>query len=130
MSIAHPPRSVSRRRWARDLNLIGGAKKYDVSRGTGLVNNQLYVGKIVWNRLRYIRDPDTAKRVSRINPKTEWIVQNVPELRIIDEPLWDAAKSRQGELAIEFAPSIEGMRAAHADRLKAARGNVTCCPAC
>jgi len=47
--------------------------------------------------------------------------QNVPELPIVDEALWDAANRRQGELAIEFAPTIAGMRAAHADRLKTAR---------
>src|SRR5260221_190715 len=34
-------------------------------RGTGILNNELYVGKLVWNRLRYIKDPETGKRVSR-----------------------------------------------------------------
>ena len=37
-------------------------------RGTGILNNELYVGKLVWNRLRYIKDPETGKRVSRPNP--------------------------------------------------------------
>jgi hypothetical protein len=40
------------------------------ARGTGLLNNELYVGKLVWNRLRYVKDPATGKRVSRINPRT------------------------------------------------------------
>ncbi len=52
-------------------------------RGTGILNNELYVGKLVWNRLRYIKDPETGKRVSRPNPESEWITQDVPELRII-----------------------------------------------
>ena len=38
------------------------------TRGTGLLNNELYVGKLVWNRLRYIKDPETGRRVSRLNP--------------------------------------------------------------
>ena len=40
---------------------------------------------------------DTGKRVSRLNPEGQWIVKNVPELRIIDQALWDGVKARQGE---------------------------------
>ena len=64
-------------------------------RGTGILNNELYIGRIVWNRLRYIKDPDTGKRVSRLNPKEEWVVKEVPELRIVDQELWDRVKARQ-----------------------------------
>ena len=27
------------------------------SRGTGILNNEIYVGRLVWNRLRYVKDP-------------------------------------------------------------------------
>ena len=64
-------------------------------RGTGILNNELYIGRRVWNRLRYIKDPATGKRVSRLNPESEWIVKDVPELRIIDQDLWDRVKARQ-----------------------------------
>ena len=67
-------------------------------RGTGILNNEIYVGRLIWNRLRYVKDPDTGKRVSRLNPESEWIVKDVPDLRIIDDDLWDKAKVRQGEL--------------------------------
>jgi hypothetical protein len=30
--------------------------------GTGLLNNELYVGTLVWNRQRFIKDPTTGKR--------------------------------------------------------------------
>src|SRR5512147_502008 len=36
-------------------------------RGNGILNNELYVGRLVWNRQRFIKDPDTGKRVSRLN---------------------------------------------------------------
>src|SRR5690606_12606980 len=52
----------------------------------------------VWNRLRYIKDPETGKRVSRLNPESEWITQEVPSLRIIDQALWDKVKERQAGL--------------------------------
>jgi site-specific DNA recombinase len=67
-------------------------------RGTGILNNELYIGKLVWNRLRYIKDPETGKRVSRPNPESEWITQDVPDLRIVADDLWQAVKARQGLL--------------------------------
>ena len=67
----------------------------NAKRGNGILNNEMYVGRLVWNRQRFIKDPDTGKRVSRMNPQSEWIVQEVPELRIIDQDLWDQAKARQ-----------------------------------
>jgi len=67
-------------------------------RGTGLLNNELYVGKLIWNRMTYIKDPQSGKRVSRMNPKEEWVTTEVPELRILDDALWERAKFRQGEI--------------------------------
>ncbi|MFD0986227.1 recombinase family protein [Methyloligella solikamskensis] len=64
-------------------------------RGTGILNNELYIGRLVWNRLRYIKDPETGKRVSRLNPEKDWIIQDAPALRIIDDDLWQAVKARQ-----------------------------------
>ena len=64
-------------------------------RGNGILNNSLYVGRMVWNRQRFIKDPDTGKRVSRLNPESEWITQEVPELRIVDQELWERVKARQ-----------------------------------
>ena len=82
-------------------------------RGTGLLNNELYIGKLVWNRLRYLKNPQTGKRVSRINPQSEWIVTEVPDLRILDDELWQAAKARQDDIAVQYAGVIEATRSAH-----------------
>ena len=68
------------------------------ARGTGILNNELYVGRLVWNRLRYIKDPDTGKRVSRPNSSSEWVTTAVPELRIVDDELWNQVKARQVEM--------------------------------
>ncbi|MCR9177831.1 MAG: recombinase family protein, partial [Alphaproteobacteria bacterium] len=66
-----------------------------ITRGTGLLNNELYIGRLVWNRQRYIKDPSTGKRVSRINDAADLIVKEVPELRIVDDVLWEKVKARQ-----------------------------------
>jgi site-specific DNA recombinase len=70
--------------------IYGNAK-----RGTGILNNELYIGRLVWNRLRYVKNPDTGKRVSRMNPPSEWMTREVPVLRIVSEELWTVAKARQ-----------------------------------
>ena len=67
----------------------------NVKRANGVLNNELYIGRLVWNRQRFLKDPDTGKRVARPNPKEEWIIQEVPELRIIYDELWAKVKARQ-----------------------------------
>ena len=101
----------SGRLWT-DSTIRGHAK-----RGTGLINNEMYVGRLVWNRLRYVKNPETGKRVSRINPPEERIVTEVPDLRIVDDGLWQAVRERQGEIAERYATVIEATRSARANRL-------------
>ncbi|WP_440983396.1 recombinase family protein [Shinella sumterensis] len=84
-----------------------------MKRGTGLVNNELYIGRLIWNRLRYIKDPSTGKRVSRLNPKSEWIIKDVPELRIVDDALWQSVRERQGEIAEKYVNVTEAVRKHH-----------------
>lgn len=67
-------------------------------RGTGILNNELYRGNLVWNRLHYSKDPDTGKRNSRLNPEDRLTEVEVPHLRIINEELWNQVKARQGKM--------------------------------
>jgi len=66
-----------------------------ITRGTGILNNELYVGRLVWNRLQYRKDPATGRRRSRLNGSERLVVEEVPELRIVDDELWAAVKARQ-----------------------------------
>src|SRR5262249_38230842 len=61
-------------------------------RRDGILQNELYTGKLVHNRVRMLRDPETGKRISRINPETEWVRVEAPELRIISDKLWNEAQ--------------------------------------
>jgi site-specific DNA recombinase len=64
-------------------------------RGTGLLNNELYAGRLVWNKVRMVKDPDTGRRISRPNPESEWQSADVRELAIISRELLDAAQKRK-----------------------------------
>ena len=90
-----------------------------VSRGTGILNNELYIGRLVWNRLRYLKDPQTGRRVSRPNPPSEWVICDVPDLRIVDDQLWEAVKSRQAAVADQYANVITAVRRGCENRLNA-----------
>ena len=70
-------------------------------RGTGILNNELYLGRLIWNRQRFVKDPATGRRQARLNPTSEWLTHEVPELRIIDDDLWHRAKARQKDLSFE-----------------------------
>lgn len=76
-----------------------------IKRGTGILNNELYIGRLVWNRLTYDTNPDTGKRLSRLNPPEDWKIEEVPQLRILDDQLWQAVKTRQGEVRQAMNPA-------------------------
>ncbi|CDX20088.1 Recombinase (fragment) [Mesorhizobium sp. ORS 3324] len=88
-----------------------------VIRGTGVINNELYTGVLVWNRLRFVKDPATGKRVSRANPSNKWIRTAVPHLRIVDDKLWQAVKERQKSIASQFEAVAIATRKARARKL-------------
>ena len=66
-------------------------------RGTGILNNEIYIGKLVWNRQHFIKDPVSGKRQARPNPPEKWVTEEVPSLRIVDEDLWQQVKSKQSQ---------------------------------
>lgn len=59
-----------------------------------MLRRELYVGRIVWNRRHFVKKPGTNKRMSRERPKSEWLIFEQPELRIIGEDLWQRVQNR------------------------------------
>ena len=74
-------------------------------RGTGILNNELFIGRLVWNRQTFVKDPDTQKRQARMNPPEESVIEAVPDLQIIDDALWDRVKARQSALRHDMNPA-------------------------
>ena len=68
-------------------------------RGTGILRNELYQGRRIWNRQHFVKDPVTGKRLARPNLPTEWIIEDVPELRIIDRHLWNRVSAKLSDIA-------------------------------
>ncbi len=72
----------------------------DVTLGEGILNNELYIGRRIFNRRTWVEVPNERRGFSRrprINPEANWIIRDEPDLRIIDDALWDQVKAQQIE---------------------------------
>jgi len=79
-----------RRTWSH------GAIHGDRKKGLGLLNQEKYVGRLVWNRSTWPRDPEQdGKQVRRELSEDKWVTRDVPELRIVPQDLWETVKMRQ-----------------------------------
>ena len=81
-----PPRG---RAW--NASTING----NAARGTGILQNELYAGRIVWNKVRMVKDPETGRRVSRANAATERQAVDAPHLAIVEPDTFAAAQARR-----------------------------------
>lgn len=68
-------------------------------RRNGILNNELYAGRIVYNRQTFVKDPDTGKRQARPNARTAWIVHDVPALAIVDAETWRQTQALKARYA-------------------------------
>jgi site-specific DNA recombinase len=69
------------------------------ARKTGILQNELYCGRIIWNRCYRVRDPDSGQRIWRYNPEQLWQRAEVPQLRIIADALFAEAQRRRAARA-------------------------------
>jgi site-specific DNA recombinase len=60
-----------------------------------MLRNELYIGRIVWNRTQFVRRPGTNKRTPRNRPRADWKIFESPDLRIISDELWRRVHDRQ-----------------------------------
>jgi site-specific DNA recombinase len=68
----------------------------DVRRGIGILANPIYKGEQVWNRSRWVKHPETGRRVRQERPRADWIVTQHAELAIVSAETWDAVQRRIG----------------------------------
>jgi hypothetical protein len=67
-----------------------------------ILRNEKYAGVWVWNKTRFLKDPDSGRRRPVRRPPDEWIRQERPELRIVDPDLWSAVERRLAFVAEAF----------------------------
>lgn len=75
---------------AWDKSTVHGNPKH----GIRILNHEFYIGRRVWNRQEFVKDPQTGKRQARPNSEAAFEYADVPDLRIVPQDLWEAAKTR------------------------------------
>ena len=90
----------------------GSTLRGNPAREEGILRNQLYIGVVSVCKTTHDHHPETGQR--RIKPTPdEAVYQDVPELRIIPQPLWDDV---QAELVRRSAANPKAARAAHRNK--------------
>lgn len=64
------------------------------AKGSGVLNNEIYIGRYIWNRSRWVKHPDTGKRERLDRPLIEWKIMERPALAIVDADLWARVRAR------------------------------------
>ncbi|MGH9493531.1 MAG: recombinase family protein, partial [Candidatus Sulfotelmatobacter sp.] len=60
-----------------------------------ILHNDRYRGLVIWGKSRKVRSAENGKKVSRHRDRSEWIMQDVPEQRIVSDELWAKVQARQ-----------------------------------
>ena len=130
------PRAIAKKLNAEGIKGPAGRPWQDTTvrgqreRGTGILNNEVYAVRIAWNRCSYVKDPRTGKRLARINPEAKREYVDVPDLRIIDDVLWQRVKERQSEIGFEVARDEAGNALNRAHRRKFLLSGLLTCGCC
>ena len=84
----------------RDGKWLASVIHGDVTRGTGILNNPRYVGRVIWGRTRWQRGAaDSSIRLSR--PATQPVIEHLDErMRIVPDELWKRVKGRQKSVRV------------------------------
>ena len=94
------------------------------AKGSGIVNNELYAGRYVWNRSQWIKDPETGRRQRVDRPHDEWKIEARPQLRIVDEDLWNRVRTRMN------ATRLKGGRKGRGASPRTLLGGLMTCGGC
>lgn len=68
--------------------------------GTGILNNESYIGRIVWNKRQFRKNPHTERRAARMNDASQWVSSEVGSMRIVSDELWARVRARDAEIGI------------------------------
>ena len=81
-----------------------GALTGSNNRHNGILGNEIYCGRLVWNKVRMLKDPETGKRVSRPNPESDWVRCEAPQYQIITPEQFDEVERIRRERRPLAAP--------------------------
>jgi site-specific DNA recombinase len=65
-----------------------------------MLQNEKYIGIFRWNQSYQLRNPLTGKVERRYRPESEWLVKEMPNLRIIPQDLWERVCAQRNSRSV------------------------------
>ncbi len=93
-------------------------------KGSGILNNRLYNGEYIWNKSKWVTNPDTGDRKRFDRPQDEWLFSSREDLRIVSPEVWDAARTRFEKLRVKGGTKGRG------GKMKSLLGGLISCGEC
>jgi site-specific DNA recombinase len=90
--------------WKRKTRRQDG--RWLISALHAILTNDRYIGRVVWNRSKWDKDPDSGHRIRRERPESEWIV-NQGE-RLVDDLTWQRTQARLKERTVSYGGNRGG----------------------
>lgn len=94
-----------------DSTIRGNARKRD-----GMLRNEAYVGVLVFGRNRFLRDADTGNRISRPADADDIVYQEVHELAILSDDVWNRVQDRLEATHATYAGKTSPLNDSHRAR--------------
>jgi hypothetical protein len=95
-----------------------------------MLRNEAYIGRYIWNKTRWERDPETRRRQSKVRPASEWIVHEMPALAIVPREVWDKVQRRISARAEAFPVALSRSRTGQGGRPKFLLSGLLQCAVC
>jgi DNA invertase Pin-like site-specific DNA recombinase len=83
-----------------------GLHKWSATGVRDILRNEIYIGQVVYGRTKAEIHKGARRKVKV--PEAEWIRVQHPELRIVPQPLWDAAQARKAATFVAYPQTAEG----------------------
>jgi len=130
LKVPSPGAAWQRTTRRRDGKWVVSAIHGVASKGTGILNNEKYIGRMTWGRLKWQRGAADSSRRIPARATTELVVHIDERLRIVPQELWERVKRRQLAVARTYAASQGSHRPkAHRPAAHLLSGEIKC-PEC
>ena len=106
LRVSSPGSDWHRTKRRRHGKWLASAIHGDPKRGSGILNNELYVGRYIWNRRQSRKKLRSGDREFLLRPPEDWIATSHPELCIVSENVWQKVKARQRERAAHIGARV------------------------
>jgi DNA invertase Pin-like site-specific DNA recombinase len=63
-----------------------------------ILRNEVYLGRLIWGRVTFERQPGSNRRIRREQPRDQWKVHDAPVLRVVSDVLWQKVQGRLKEV--------------------------------